>query len=520
MLMSLFMSLARWLAPLRARRQTPRHFGHALVRSDGRACGGFRACVGPVLVWSLLACHDLTGGGQTLPAGTQDPRNFNTPAGAFAMWVSALSAVETAIPHYITDTGLLSDELEDRFTGASAGFLGDPNNALPPAGSIDERVLPEQLYGAEGTDADQDYDALQRVRGLANQAVGALATYDTGANAQGDPAALRSQLYAFKGYAEILLADFFCSGIPLSTLDYQKDFTYRTGSPRDSVYWDAIHTLDTAYTLAGVHDSAGLQDLALVLLGRAYLDLDNYAAAGDDVATIPDGFAYTEPVVWLENNGSCITGPTGCSILNNIINAGGTIADRQGQNGVPFLSSGDPRSTVIVTAVPNNTTRFVNQTFPTKYRSGLTNQFIPFTLADWVEARLIQAEVALHTNQNDPTWLTLLNTLRQTAPIPGTTQPATAQQLPALTDPGTNAARVTVLFQERAYWLFLTGHRQGDLRRLIRYYGNYGYNQNTVYPIGVYTAPGTGLFGTDVTAPIPGAEYANPKFQGCLNRSA
>jgi hypothetical protein len=86
-----------------------------------------------------------------------------------------------------------------------------------------------------------------------------------------------------------------------------------------------------------------------------------------------------------------------------------------------------------------------------------------------------------------------------------------------LTDPGTAAGRVSLLFQERAYWLFLTGHRQGDLRRLVRQYGR---SPNAVYPSGVYLAPGTGFYGTDVTAPIPSSEYINPLFQGCQNRDA
>jgi len=46
-------------------------------------------------------------------------------------------------------------------------------------------------------------------------------------------------------------------------------------------------------------------------------------------------------------------------------------------------------------------------------------------------------------------------------------------ELAALTDPGTAEARVDLLFRERAFWFFLTGHRQGDLRRLIRQYGRF-----------------------------------------------
>jgi len=88
--------------------------------------------------------------------------------------------------------------------------------------------------------------------------------------------------------------------------------------------------------------------------------------------------------------------------------------------------------------------------------------------------------------------------------------------LPPLTDPGSADARLALLFQERAYWLFLTGHRQGDLRRLVR---NYQRLPDAVYPTGVYYG-GQGFYGTDVTLPIPASELPNPLFHGCLNREA
>jgi hypothetical protein len=73
-----------------------------------------------------------------------------------------------------------------------------------------------------------------------------------------------------------------------------------------------------------------------------------------------------------------------------------------------------------------------------------------------------------------------------------------------------------LLFNERAYWLFLTGHRQGDLRRLVR---NYGRSQETVYPTGVYYG-GLGFYGSDVDLPIPATEQVNPYYSGCFNREA
>jgi hypothetical protein len=97
--------------------------------------------------------------------------------------------------------------------------------------------------------------------------------------------------------------------------------------------------------------------------------------------------------------------------------------------------------------------------------------------------------------------------------------------LPPLTDPalGTIPAgktafdvRIDLVFQERAFWLYLTGHRQGDLRRLVRLYGR---SQNTVYPTGPYYG-GLGSYGSDVNLTIPSGEQVNPLFHGCLDRGA
>src|SRR5690606_39976882 len=83
---------------------------------------------------------------------------------------------------------------------------------------------------------------------------------------------------------------------------------------------------------------------------------------------------------------------------------------------------------------------------------------------------------------------------------------------------GSQEARVDLLFQERAYWLFLTGRRHSDMRRLIRQYGRSG---ATVFPQGAYPAGPIGTYGTDVNAPAPASELLyNPQYQGCFDRQA
>jgi hypothetical protein len=435
---------------------------------------------------ALFGCKDLTGR-QALPAGVNDPSYYNSPSGALGMRNAADSIFERAILQYVIDAGALTDELESSSTGAGLGSLPSTTVGNP----LDERILEESFSGA-GEGGSWSYQNLQGVRGAAAQAIGALAAYDTAASP-----ALRGEMYALQGYAEILLADLFCSGIPLSTVDFQGDFTYKSGSSRDVVYSDAIAKFDTAVALSG--DSVRILNLARVGLGRAYLALGQYAHASQAVAEVPDDFRYQVMIQWGVGSGA-----------DNALNQGYTVSDREGINGLPFITSEDPRTRDTASV---ETGDGIQLYFPLKYRDGLTGgRYAPITVADWIEARLIRAEAALAAG--DPaTWLAQLNYLRQHAVVTG----QGSAPLSTLSDPGTDSARVSLLFDERGYWLYLTGHRQGDLRRLIRQYDR---TQDSVYPTGDYFAPGRGVYGSDVTAPIPSSETPNPYFHGCLDRNA
>ena len=477
-------------------------------------------------------CKDLTGT-QALPAGTADPSYYNTAAGAIGMRNAAVSAFEVALSGTIADEGLLTDEFE--LWGRDPRGNGQFSVINISTFAVDQRNLIEgQPDGNQDVNGgpDQDYAALQGARALLAQAIGQLATYDTARADTATEHVLRGELYALEGYTEIMLADLFCSGIPLSTLDFQKDYTYAPSSTTQQVYMDAIAKFNTAIALAS--DSGRILNMARVGKGRAWLDIGQYDSAATAVATVPTNSLYQLAITWDNNRFQEMTE-----------------SDREGQNGLPFRSSGDPR-TATDTVIDNTftTSNSLQGTdtmfFPARYGATLggTSVFTfnsvnpvlmsaPYTLASGVEARLIEAEVALHTHPGDDTgaWLTILNQLRQTAAIPGTTGPAPSA-LPLLTDPGStpnDSARMALLFAERAAWLFATGERQGDLRRLVRQ--NQWLNQQQVYPTGLYTVPsstriydGFGqvnpFYGTYVNAPIPAAELTNPLFHGCKDRGA
>jgi hypothetical protein len=71
-----------------------------------------------------------------------------------------------------------------------------------------------------------------------------------------------------------------------------------------------------------------------------------------------------------------------------------------------------------------------------------------------------------------------------------------------------------VMFRERAFWLFATGHRLGDMRRLVR---QYNLPANSVYPIGPYHG-GPATYGSSVVYPV--AEQNNPNYHGCYDLNA
>ena len=494
---------------------------HQSVTHHRRLAWITRGVVAAVGVAMMCGCKDLTND-PGLPAGTPDPSFYHTADGARGLRTAAMFYLNTVIPKYVVESGLLSDELVDRYTGSTVSqtgrFIPDP---------LDERLLPDGAQGDPLKDGTASYAELQTVRGAANIALGALAAYDTTAAHRAAQQGMRGELYAVEGYAEILLAELFCSGVPLSTLDFQQDFTYRPSSTASQVYADATTKLDSAIILAAATDS--VVNLAKVLQGRAQLALGQYRAAADDVSSVPTAFQYR----------ATIRATTMSTLLINGVYQPGTVADREGGNGLPFLSSGDPRAAVTTTCsqgdyrCPSN-----SLTMPAKYfdPSVITSAgYAPFVVANGIEARLIQAEAALQASPNSPQWLTILNTLRTdgTTTGPGQWNAGTggvsglapladsAATMTSARDSG--AARVAELFHERAYWLFATGHRQGDLRRLIRQYGSeYPQFQSDqrVYPTGVYNAPGNGRYGTDVTAPIPTTEYNNPNYHGCIDRNA
>ena len=145
-------------------------------------------------------------------------------------------------------------------------------------------------------------------------------------------------------------------------------------------------------------------------------------------------------------------------------------------------------------------------------------------MATGAEARLINAEAALQRGDTAG-FLSILNGLRAAPPTyflvgDPSLQTQTITALAPLAAPGSSGAAITMLFNERARWLWLTAHRLNDLRRLVRAVGvrgGYGLAVNSVFPTGAYFKNGL-TYGNDVNLPVPVTEQNNPKFKQCFDR--
>ena len=302
------------------------------------------------------------------------------------------------------------------------------------------------------------------------------------------------QLYMLDGFTLTLTAEAYCNGIPVSNVTDEAPST-TTFSTAD-LYNKALQMYDSA--LAMLSTSTGDQvyrNAARVGKARTYIDLNQYDKAAAVVGAGGDGAGSAEvPTSYVYNvelsNSTTLSVNAAYDWMLATKNFGAS--DKEGINGLDYVSSKDPRINVDGTKLgpgqDGTLTPLFNQ-FP--------NLNSPVTLASGIEARLIEAENALKQG-NTAGYLAALNTAR-----------ATKTGLAPLTDPGTAAARVDLLFRERAFWMYFTSHRLGDMRRLIRQYGR---ATESVFPTGAYIHGGR--YGTEVVLVPAQAELNNPNWGG------
>lgn len=313
---------------------------------------------------------------------------------------------------------------------------------------------------------------------------------------------LYAEALSLEGYSFILLAESYCSGVPITKLDAAGKIVPGQPIPTQQLLDSAIDRFTRARTVATAGGSAFLTNLARVGQARALIfkNNSNLAAAATLVASVPDNYEYT-----IFSSGNTDRQNNGVFELQ-WLEGRWSQANLEGGNGLPFRN-GDPR-TPFVDFGPRSAFDGAHNLIATRKYDSRDASTI---LASGTEARLIQAEAALAANYGGANGtLAILNALR------------TAAGMGPLTAAVGVPAQQNQLFSERAFWLYLTAHRLGDLRRLARSTANGGYNRGSeaVFPTGTYTGRGGGVYGTDVNFPIPIEEAnANPNAPQCLDRN-
>ncbi len=380
-------------------------------------------------------------------------------------------------------TGFPSAQLDEGYVLMSS-LLTDEYDS---GGTFNTRIeVDRRDINVDNSTAQDFFRALQRARVSAERAVGAFEEVDPDDPRRAEAANLAGMTYIFFG-------EMYCSGVPFSETPRGQPFEFGAPTPTDEIFQRAMERFDAALDVPG----ASLEQVAFSRLGkaRALLNLDRVDEAGALAAQVPTDFEYV-----LEHSANSTTQNNGIwAAVNNIRRY--RIPDRHGENGLPYRSADDPRVQWFIAgaAFDQNLTGFAQEKYPARES--------PVWPAQGMEARLIEAEAALRSGDVNA-FVAIHNQLRASVAGLDPFEVATVETM-------TEAERVDLHFRERAFWLWQTGHRLGDLRRLIRQYGR---SQDQVFPSGSYFKGGS--FGTDVNFPIPTDELNNPQFDGCLNRDA
>ncbi len=420
---------------------------------------------------------------------------------------------------FLSGSAVITDEMYygDTFTTRDAA---DKRNLQPP-------IL--------GNITDGAFTNLQQARFNARRAFAVVSQFSTNQTAASD-AQTKAQLRTIEGYVYATLSEGWCGSVPFSIVPDTgaiDPFAIQYGTPLSTTAMNdtAAARFNEATSLAPTNQ------LAAVGKARALLNNGKYALAAAAVASVPTLYVYrlehsantggeNNPIFALTSNGrygvsNLEGGLAGAVAIRPDISTPGLTAPSA--EGLPFRGLADPR--VPWSARPGNGRCFSSSVFCWLNNNYPTNDSdVP--LATGVEARLIEAEAALQAG-NATGMITTLNSLRsQVATLVTILYPDQKQTFPSpaqggsptlapLTDPATAgmtsaeqfAARRDLLFRERALWLYNTGHRQGDLRRLVR---NYGLSSSAVFPSGPHFRGGT--YGNDVAYPVPFAETNNTNF--------
>jgi len=417
-----------------------------------------------------------------------NPADVQSPAGANAVRIGALARFNTATSG-------------DESLFLLGGMLGD--EWINGDSFIDRQQIDQRVIVTSNSFLTTASRAINRARLSALQATQLMKQYNASA-----PGWQPAEMYFVEGYTENLMGEDYCNGLVFSSIVDGKE-QYGSQITDQAAFAQALAHVDSGLALVtgSTTDDVRVRNALAVLRGRILLNIgpSRYAEAATSVAAVPTSFKYQEL--------HALTATTNSIWSLNNSNRRYSVAANEGTNGLNYSTANDPRIPVCQGGDSACKANGVSQASRDDLGKPFTVQLIwptaasSVTIVSGIEARLIEAEAAQAAG-NPGAAIAALNAARAT--VPG---------LAPLADPGTDPARVDLIFRERAFWMFSTGHRLGDMRRLIRQYGRAA---DTVFPVGPWHKGGN--YGTDVNVPIPQAEVNNPNLpasgQTCLDRNA
>ncbi len=446
-------------------------------------------------------------------------------AAALALPLSACENVlEVTDPDIVTPDNLVDEVgLQTLRNGALGEFTlaysggGQTDNIISTTGLMTDEWMHSGTFTTrfqmEVRNMPDDNGSLagvfRRLQQARNSLESTASKLQAGTNAATDGRIAEMLMYA--GFTYLAFGENYCNGVPFSLQPETGETEFGSPETNVQIFDRAIARFNS--TLAESAASDDVANAARVGLGRALVNKGDYAAAASAVASVADGF------VKVHNHSSNSANQRNSIFEYNVRIGRWSLGDSEGINGLNFRTAGDPRiqsalcegcafdKSEQVPGTPNLTDNW--------WLTNYTTRDDPVRLATGIEARLIEAEALLSAG-DAPGWLAKLNGLRAQYPaLASIVRGDPAGTLAPLADPGTLDSRIDLHFRERAFWLFSTGSRLGDMRRLIRQYGR---DSETVFPTGPYWKPGAN-YATDVNLPVPLDEENNPNFTGCLDRN-
>src|SRR5690349_2197390 len=334
--------------------------------------------------------------------------------------------IDVARPGSIQDSSALPAVLD--------GAIGDFGNAYNGGGDFNQITLAgqlsDELYNTEtfptrieNDQRRQSYQSNGSLQGLFYATHQARASADRAAagyiSLKKETDVGLAEALNISAISYIILAENYCNAVPISVANADGTFEYGPALTTEQLLNVAVAKADSALANATAANGVGAAAkrteqarLARVVKARALLNLNKPAEAAAAIGGetgVPTTFQYNyqhSETTGRQNNGTW-------GVTVSVARFG--VPDREGINGLPFLSEGntagtvkDPRVANVIRGgtgrgFDNATTQYMQQKYSARASSAV--------IADGVEARLIEAEAALRAG-NAAGALTILNALR------------------------------------------------------------------------------------------------------------